>query len=174
MRLPRRFDNALMRAPEAGSTAVDAALLGTLRTWCEAGAGPRMTEPLRVAGLVSRTGLVAALDAVACELDGSHALARLGRWRGRLWRLQLLAQELVAGRDIQPASPWDCGWWREGPPGPAAAFSPRRPTLLMLHEPDAAALAALLAMLRARSPGYARPLRVLVVSAALPIDLPRL
>lgn len=176
MRLPRRFDNALMRAPACGGAdaAVDAALLAALRAWCEGGAGLRMTEPLRVAGLPPRAGLAAALDAVACELDGSHALARLGRWRGRLWRLQILARELVAGRDGPPDGPWDCGWWRPGPLGPAEAFEPRRATLLMLLEPEAAALAALLATLRARSPGYARPLRVLVVSSALPADLPRL
>jgi hypothetical protein len=70
------------------------------------------------------------------------------------------------GRGTHPGAPWDCGWWRDGPLGPAEAFRPRRATLLMLREPDPAVAAALLATLHARSPGYARPLRVLVVSAA--------
>lgn len=161
MRLPRRFDDALMHPPDARSP-VDASLLASLRAWCEDGAGPVLTEPLRVASVAPHAGL----DAAACVLDGSHELASLGRWRGLWWRLQILWQEHVMGRGTQPGALWDCGWWREGPLGPAEAFRPRRATLLMLRAPDPAVAAALLATLRASSPAYARPLRVLVVSAA--------
>jgi hypothetical protein len=163
MPMPRRFDDALMRPPDA-SDAVDAALAAALRAWCEGGAFPALTERLRVASIAPRAGL----DAAACDLDGSHELMRLGRWRGLWWRLQILWWEQVARQGTQRGVPWDCGWWREGPLGPARAFHPRRATLLMLREPAPAVVAALLATLRERSPAYARPLRVLVVSA-LPV-----
>jgi hypothetical protein len=158
-----------MRAPDAHG-AVDDALLVALRAWCEGGAFPVLTEPLRVASIAPR----ADLDAAACVLDGGHELARLGRWHGLLWRLQILWREHVAGHGIGPGDPWDCGWWRDGPMEPADAFRPRRATLLMLREPTPAAAAALLATLRARSPAYARPLRVLVVSAAPMTGMARL
>lgn len=181
MRPPRRFDDTLMLPPgvpnAAGASdasdkpvAVDAALLAVLRAWCEDGAFPRMTEPLRVASTAPHAGL----NGVACELDGSHELARLGRWRGLGWRLQLLWRESLAARDARAHDPWDCGWWREGPLGPAEAFRPRRATLLMLREAAPAAAAALLSTLRANSPSYARPVRVLVVSAKVIADIERL
>jgi hypothetical protein len=167
--LPRRFDDALMRPPEAGGAA-DAALLAALRTWCEGGAFPVMTAPLRTASVAPHAGL----DAAACTLDGSDELARLGRWRGLLWRLHLLLREQVAKGPARPGDPWDCGWWRAGPLGPAEAFRPRRPTLLLLREPDAAVGAALLATLQARSTAYARPLRVLVVTRVPMAGIPAL
>jgi hypothetical protein len=160
MHLPRRFDDALMCPPDA-SAAVDTALVAALRAWCEVGAAQTLQEPLRVASCAPHAGL----DAAACVLDGSHELARLGPWRGLLWRLQILWREQLARHGTQPGDPWDCGWWRAGPLGPAQAFRPRRATLLMLREPAPAVVAALLATLRERSPAYARPLRVLVVSA---------
>lgn len=169
MRLPRRFDDTLMHAPDARG-AVDDALLVVLRAWCEGGAFPALTEPLRVASIAPHAGL----DAAACVLDGSHELARLSRWRGLLWRMQLLWREHVAGPCIRPEDPWDCGWWRAGPMDPADAFRPRRATLLMLREPAPDVAAALLATLRVRAPAYARPLRVLVVSAVPMMGMARL
>jgi hypothetical protein len=169
MPLPRRFDAALMHAPDPGG-AVDPALLAALQAWCEGGAFPALVEPLRAASIAPHHDL----DAAACVLDGSHELARLERWRGLLWRAQLLGRELVAAGRIQPGDPWDCGWWREGPLDAADAFRPRRATLLMLREPAPAVAAALLATLRTRSPGYGRPLRLLVVSAAPVAGMARL
>lgn len=169
MHLPRRFDDAFMHPPDA-SVAVDPALTAALRAWCEGGALPASSEPLRVASIAPRAGL----DAAACVLDGSHELARLGRWRGLWWRLKILWHEQVAGQGSQPGDPWDCGWWRDGPLGPAESFRPRRATLLMLRDPAPAAVAALLATLRESSPGYARPLRVLVVSAVPAAGMARL
>ena len=58
--------------------------------------------------------------------------------------------------------------------GPAEAFRPRRATLLMLREPDPAVATALLSTLRANSPTYAKPVRVLVVSAKVIADIERL
>jgi hypothetical protein len=107
-------------------------------------------------------------------LDGGHELARLGRWRGLLWRLQPLWREHVAGHCIRPEDPWDCGWWRDGPMDPADAFRPRRATLRMLREPAPVVATALLATLRVRSTAYTRPLRVLVVSAAPMTGMARL
>ena len=178
MQAPRRFDDALLGPPGAPDAAgasdkpvaVDAALLAVLRAWCEGGAFPQMTEPLRVASIAPNDGL----DGVARELDGSHELVRLGRWRGLGWRLQLLWRESGTSRGAQARDPWDCGWWREGPLGPAEAFRPRRATLLMLREPDPAVATALLSTLRANSPTYAKPVRVLVVSAKVIADIERL
>ncbi len=158
--MPRRFDTALMQPPAPGGTP-DAALLAALRAWCEAGAFAPMSLPLAVARAAPHPGL----DAAACALDGSHALARLGRWRGLAWRLAL---QLRAPR---PDDPWDCGWWCGGTAA-AAAFRPRRPTLLLLREPAPEALAALLATLRSQSADYALPLRVLVVSARETAEAP--
>ncbi|HEY1399049.1 hypothetical protein, partial [Roseateles sp.] len=166
MQAPRRFDDALM-VPPGAQGAVDAALLPALRTWCEGGAFPRMTQPLRVASIAPHAGL----DGVACELDGSHALARLGRWRGLGWRLQLLWRESVTARGAQASDPWDCGWWREGPLGAVEAFRPRRATLLMLREPTPDVAASLLSTLRANSSTYAHPVRVLVVSKEAVADI---
>ncbi len=169
MPLPRRFDDALMQPPDLGA-AVDPALLARLRAWCEQAAFTAPAERLRVASIAPG----ASVDGVACTLDGSHELARLGRWRGLLWRLQILLRERQAGRPSRPGDPWDCGWWRGGPLATAQAFRPRRPTLLMLREPDPAAMDALLAALRAGSVAYERPLRVLVVSAVPPPGIERL
>lgn len=169
MHLPRRFDNALMRAPDAGGAA-DAALLATLQAWCESGARETPAETLRVASIAPHAGL----DAAARVLDGSRELARLGGWRGMRWRLQILWREQAAGRATQPGDPWDCGWWQDGPLAPADAFRPRRATLLMLREPAPGVAAALLDVLRARSPAYTRPLRVLVVSASPSAGMARL
>lgn len=169
MRLPRRFDDALMVPPDALG-AVDDALLSSLRAWCEGGAFPMLTEPLRAASIAPHAGL----DGAACALDGSHELARLGRWRGLLWRLQILWRECVAMPGPSSRDPWDCGWWREGPLDVAEAFRPRRPTLLMVREADPAVMAALLSTLRSRSPAYARPVRVLVVSPEAAAGIERL
>jgi hypothetical protein len=160
MHLPRRFDDALMRAPDASGPA-DPALIATLRAWCEGGTLQTLAEPLRAASIAPSAGL----DAAACVLDGSQDLARLGRWLGLRWRVQILWREQLAGHGSRSGDPWDCGWWRDGPLGPAEAFRPRRATLMMLREPAPAAASALLATLRARSPSYTKPLRVLVVSA---------
>jgi hypothetical protein len=169
MRRPRRFDAALMHAPDTGG-AVDAARLVALRAWCEGGAFPVLTEPLRVASIAPG----ADLGAAAGVLDGSHELARLGRWRGLHWRMQILWREHVAGPSVRSADPWDCGWWREGPLGPAETFRPRRATLLLLREPAPAVAASLLDTLRACSPAYDKPLRVLLVSATPVAGMARL
>lgn len=155
----RRFDLALMRPP-APDNAVDERLLDSLRAWGEAGATPRLTEPLRCASLAPRAGL----NAAACALDGSHDLVRLGRWRGLAWRLRVLMNDRVPGRGWQPGDPWDCGWWREGPLDAAQVFRPRRATLLLLDNPSPSISTALLATFRSQSPAYTRPLRVVLVS----------
>jgi len=150
-------------APPEGHGAIDHALLHSLRSWCESGAFPVLSEPLRIATIAPDAGL----DAAAGVLDGSHELARLGRWRGLLWRLQILWRECVTESGTRAQDPWDCGWWRDGGMEAAASFQPRRATLLMVREPtDPALVAALLSVLRAGSAFYARPVRVLLVSAA--------
>ncbi|MBL8308546.1 MAG: hypothetical protein JNM33_17765 [Rubrivivax sp.] len=158
--MPRRFDTAFMHPPASGG-APDATLLAAVRAWCEAGAFAPMSLPLAVA----RVAPHASLDAVAGELDGSHALARLGRWRGLAWRLALWL------RAPRPEDPWDCGWWRDDPAA-AAAFRPRRPTLLLVREPAPRKLAALLDTLRGSTRSYSLPLRVLVVSALEAAEAP--
>ncbi|WP_343633432.1 hypothetical protein [Roseateles sp.] len=161
MRAPRRFDDVLMTPPDPVAD-VDADLLGRLRAWCEDGAFPALTEPLSV----TRVAATAGLDGVACALDGSHELQRLGRWRGLAWRLQLQARECVSSRPARRADPWDCGWWREGTLDHAEAFRPRRATLLMVRERDPSITATLLAKLQSSCRSYANPLRVLIVESA--------
>lgn len=152
-----RFDLALM-APPAATAAVDAALLARVRAWCEQGVLTRPTRSFAAASIAPHP----ALDGVACALDGSHRLARLGRVRGLAWRLQVLLNDHRPGRPVQPGDPWDCGWWRDGAFEAAAAFRPRRPTLLLVRDGDA--VAKLLTVLRERSAQHTRPLRVLVAS----------
>lgn len=165
--MPRLFDTQLMQPPAAGG-AVPAELLATVRAWCETGALPHCTVPLAVARIAPHPGL----EAVAAEMDGSHALARLSHWRGLAWRLWLKWKEALPGYQPAPHDPWDCGWWRSEAPDAAAAFAPRRPTLLLLRDPPVAARDALLATLRERSPTYARALRVLLVSHEAPPGTP--
>jgi hypothetical protein len=165
----RRFDNGFMQPP-APQPAVDEALLGRVLAWCHAGALPRMTTPLVAASIAAQAGL----DNVACALDGSHALARLKRWQGLAWRLQIVLQDHLPGRSLRREDPWDCGWWRAGPPAAAAAFRPRRATLLMLREADREQAEELMATLQTHSRAYIKPLRVLVVSATALRGLPRL
>lgn len=100
--------------------------------------------------------------------------ARLGRWQGLVWRLQIAWRDRRRDRSLPLTDPWDCGWWREGALTAAAAFRPRRPTLLLVREPAPAEAAALLATFNAQQAHCARPLRLLVVSAALRVDMPEL
>ncbi|UXH77166.1 hypothetical protein [Roseateles amylovorans] len=160
MRFPRRFDEAWMHPPDAAGV-VDAALALRLRAWCEGGAFPSLTEPLRVASTAPHP----ALDGAACALDGSHELARRGRWRGLLWRMQILWRDCAATGALA-TDPWDCGWWRPESLGLAAAFRPRRATLLMVRDVDRTAAVAWVSTLRegGAADAYEFPVRVLVVS----------
>ena len=167
--MPSRFDSQLMLPPRP-TDVVDSDLFGRVRAWCECGAFPRLSQPLTAASIEVQGGL----DGVACELDGSRRLARQSRWMGRAWRLQLLLREHWPRHQPQPTDPWDCGWWREGALAAAQAFQPRRPSLLLLREPSASDTASLLTILEARCAAYARPVRVLVVSAMPTPDLLRL
>lgn len=169
MSVPRRFDDALMSPPDAHGI-VEPALLAALRDWCEGGGHPPLTEPLRAASTAPHQGL----DGAACVLDGSHELARLGRWRGLIWRAQILLRERVEARGAQPDIPWDCGWWREGTLEAAAAFRPRRATLLMVRPTDPAVAQVLLSTLGAHSSAFLKPVRVLVVSVEGMVGIPRL
>ncbi len=159
MRLPRRFDDELMFPPDAGA-AVDPAVLAALRAWCEGDASSEPGSSLRVASIASPAGL----DGAACALDGSHELSRLGRWRGLLWRLQILVRECLSAEGAPAGLPWDCGWWRDGAIAAAQVFRPRRSTLLMVRAADAAAVGALRAALDESRPHFRAPVCVLVVS----------
>lgn len=163
MSISLRFDGALM-FPPVFREAVDPQLLDALQDWCEGGAFPVMSDPLRIACIAPDTDL----DGPACALDGSHRLARLGRWRGLAWRLQLLWRERVTARGPRPDDPWDCGWWRSGALDAAQTFRPRRPTMLMVRRQDGkdpAIVEPLLSTLRANAGHYRHPLRVVVVTA---------
>jgi hypothetical protein len=164
-----RFDAALMQPPtwSAGS---DERLLAAVGSWCAAEALPVLTAPLRAASIAPGGDL----NAVACVLDGSDVLRRLGRWRGLAFRLWVVVRERLPGCSARASDPWDCGWWRPGPLAIAAAFRPRRPTLLLVRAADVPAAAELLSTLQAASAAYRRPLRVLFESIESLADLPRL
>ena len=164
-----RFDTDLMTPPEAGA-APDAARLARLRAWCEAETSAHAIASFAVAWVPEPTDL----DAAACELDGSRALARMSRLRGLAWRLLILLRSLVPARRWSGAEVWDCGWWRPGARAAAAAFRPRRPTLLLVGPGDPSDAASLLATLKARSAGNRWPLRVIVVSQRPPDGAVRL
>jgi hypothetical protein len=166
---PRRYDQELMRPPEAAAGR-DPTVSRSVRHWCEAGAFAAPLLPLAAASIHA----TAALDAIACELDGTHALAAMPRWRGLAWRVQLQLRERLPGHQPRTTDPWDCGWWRAGGFAAAIAFRPRRPTLLLVHEADAGAADRLLEALRSQCRDYRRPLRVLFATAASLRDLPRL
>jgi hypothetical protein len=165
----RRFDLALMRPPEPQATA-DAALLQRVRTWCDAGARPRMTQAFSAAQIAPHTGL----DGVACALDGSHELARRGRWRGLAWRLAILLRDRREAPEQAADDPWDCGWWREGAFDAAAAFRPRRATLLLVPSATPDAIATLGDILAHQHTHYTRPLRMLVITATAQPGVPQL
>jgi hypothetical protein len=166
---PRRFDDALMRPPDAAAGS-DPTVSRSVRPWCEAGAFTDPLLPLAAASIPA----TAALDGIACELDGTHTLAALPRWRGLVWRVQLQLRERMPGHRPRTSDPWDCGWWRAEGLATAIAFRPRRPTLLLVHEADAGAADRLLEALRAQCSDYRRPLRVLFATAVSLRDLPRL
>jgi hypothetical protein len=117
-----------------------------------------MSSPLVAAQVSPHTWL----DAWACELDGSLALAQLGRWAGLALRLRVKLQDQWPGRPLRPADPWDCGWLQTAGLAQAAAFRPRRATLLLVAAPQPQVI-ELLDTLRAQQAHYRRPLRVLVV-----------
>lgn len=158
MRRPRRFDDAFLVPPESHGE-VDKALLAEIRRWCEEGAFPALTEPLKVREIAASAGL----DGVAAEMDGSHELARLSRLGGLGWRLQILARECLGSGRSPVDAPWDCGWWRAGSMEAAEAFRPRRPTLVLVKEQEPAVAEALVEALRANSDLYREPVRVLSV-----------
>ncbi len=140
-----RFDAALMRPPTLGG-AHDPALSARLRAWCLSGQ----------AFAAASTPPHPALDAFACELDGSARLQGLSSWRGLAWRAQVKLADLVPGRALHPDDPWDCGWLRPQALEGLAQWQPRRATLLMTHDAGAAGL------LRLKG---AKPVRLLLVSA---------
>lgn len=150
MGLLTRFDTALLRPPAPASTATEPALARCLRDWC-------LSAPAcAAASIAPQPGL----DAFAGVLDGSERLARLGRWRGLLWRLEVKLKDLIPGRAPQPSDPWDCGWLQPGAAARLARWQPRRPTLILCTEAEAEAQ-----VLSQLPISPVKPLRLLIVSA---------
>lgn len=108
--------------------------------------------------------------ALALHLDGSHDLHACGSAAQRLaLRLRAKVQDVVPGRAARAGDIWDSGWVADEPAAWAALlrFQPRRATFMVMDGLPAARMQQALAAMHAVSSGYGRPVRVLVLGAAL-------
>jgi|GEM_PF-2693500 len=163
-----RFDSRALRVasaqPLGPETPLPLPLARRLADWCH-GSGL-----LRVAALPDTPALRSGLELFQRELDGDRALRELPSQGSRLrMRLRVKLLEALPGRSSRRDDPWDCGYLNEA--AALAAFRPRRATLMVIEALPYDELQPLLALLRAQSAGYRRPLRVIVLrppdSAAL-------
>lgn len=186
--LVARYDLRLMRPPgKAGAVLTQAeregsdALAAALREWCVRGCGtgaralfelwalPQVAQRFAVAECESsRPGIGSAVECACRELDGSDALDRCTGVSGRMWlRLRVKLLDCVWWRVRQRTDPWDCGYFKADALAWRALsdFLPRRATLIVATDLDAASIRALLRGMEARAAGFAYPVRVLIVSA---------
>lgn len=163
-RLGTRFDGVALRPfdwPADGAIGPDWPLL---RDWCRA----QPALPLAVAQAGPGASAAARAAAVALMLDGSQQLhAARGPWGRIALRLRVKLQDALGGRGAAAGARgiWDSGWvpaeraaWAA-----LAQFQPRRATLIVMQGLPAGEVRRLLAALQARSAGFQRPVRVLLV-----------
>lgn len=118
---------------------------------------------------VANAAALDAIEAFSRHLDGSHQLlAAGGALAGLMLRLRVKAYDLAWWRQRQATDPWDCGYALNEPTARAALarFAPRRATLVVAVDwPEEALLETVRALHRA-APGFAHPVRWLIVQSS--------
>lgn len=185
--LVARYDLRLLRPP--GRAAAVHTLAGcarteeleaVLRAWCVQGCGsgaralfepwavPQVAQRLAVAGCeASWAGIRPALERLCRELDGSDTLDHCASAGERMrLRMRVKLHDCMWWRMRQCADPWDCGYFKDDALAWLALsdFLPRRATLIVATDLEAASIHALLHGLEARAAGFAHPVRVLIVA----------
>ena len=160
------FDGAALRPFDAN--AVLAEPWPALRRWCLAG--------LSGTGLAVGFHASADLDAatrraaaVALDLDGTRLLQACPNAMARLrLKLAVKLRDAMVWHARGPLDVWDCGWVSAdaGARQALRQFKPRRPTFVVLSLVAPAHISVTLGDLKARSPSFAHPLRVLVLGRA--------
>lgn len=140
MGLLSRFDSAALRPPAAS----DAVPPPELLAWCRRDDEAFAWRPTEASA--------AELDALMGELDGDRRLRALGAAAGWRWRLALKLREALGLR--RGSDPWDAGSATSS--DALLNFLPRRPTLIVSHEPAARLTLA------ARAPLFRWPVRLLL------------
>ncbi|MEN9893539.1 MAG: hypothetical protein RLY78_3834 [Pseudomonadota bacterium] len=161
-----------------------------LLAWCADGARtgavvlpwqrPSIARPLAVARLDGPrgSGRHPLAQALGEHLSRDAALAALpGRGAQLALRLRVKAAELCWWRAAPDDAVWDAGWLRTDLPDLAArlaAWSPRRPTLLLADAPAPQVLAGWIDGLRALAAHTRQPVRLLLLpqGAPVPLDAP--
>lgn len=183
-RLLARFDTRALRdlPPEADPAPAAAdALRGPVLRWALAGLGsgrapwwrpralPDVAQRFSTAVLVTDDTAAAlrACQRLARGLDRNDELAAVAaqsRAAGLRLRLAVKWHELWWWRARHARQPWDCGALIDDPEA-LRRFVPRRPTLVLAAGLAPERLRDAAALLRARSPAYPQPVRLLALVA---------
>lgn len=167
--LAARFDAVALRPFEWPHDGLPGPEWPALQDWCRVRPAPRLAVAQAEAGsTAAAAAAVRAAAAVALRLDGSEQLQAARGAPGRLaLRLRVKLQDALGGWGGADGLDgiWDSGWVPADPKAWLAlsTFTPRRATLIVMYGLPAAEVQPLLAALQARSGGFRRPLRVLLV-----------
>jgi hypothetical protein len=165
----------------------DQATWGWLADWCHDGLGSgrapflqpwaarQVAEPFTLALIANdRPGLdpkscAALLQAFCRDIDGTERLLAMSTpWHGMAWRVGIKLQESLWWLRRSRRLPWDAGYLLDDADAMVRwpHFRPRRPTLIVSQGLDELRLRHAVQVLRARSPAYAQPVRMLVAAPA--------
>jgi hypothetical protein len=190
-----RFDRRVLRAPASShadgsanlSARHDQATWSWLTDWCHDGLGSgrapllqpwaarQVVEPFTLALIANdRPGLdakscAALLQAFCRDIDGTERLLAMPtRWHGLAWRMGIKLQESLWWARRSRRLPWDAGYLLDDADAMVRwpHFRPRRPTLIVSQGLDELRLRHAVQVLRARSPAYAQPVRMVVAAPA--------
>jgi hypothetical protein len=169
------------------ATGHDPATWTWLTDWCYDGVGngrapffqpwaaPVVEEPFTLALIANdRPGLdaqscAALLQAFCRDIDGTERLLAMpSQWHGLAWRGGIKLQECVWWMRRSRRLPWDAGYLLDDADAMVQwpHFRPRRPTLIVSQGLDELRLRHAVHVLRARSPSYAQPVRMVAAAPA--------
>jgi hypothetical protein len=135
----------------------------------------QVVEPFTLALIANdRPGLdakscAALLQAFCRGIDGTERLLAMPtRWHGLAWRVGIKVQESLWWARRSRRLPWDAGYLLDDADAMVRwpHFRPRRPTLIVSQGLDELRLRHAVQVLRARSPAYAQPVRMVVAAPA--------